>query len=238
MTMRSPKVAHDGPSSSRLAYLVGRLYLKVAGWDVKGELPAGGRGVLIAAPHTSNWDLPYMLAVAWVFRLKLNWLGKHTLFEKPVRGAFMRWLGGIGVDRRAPHGVVGQAAQRLIDSDGMYLAVAPAGTRAGGKHWKSGFYHIAHQAQVPIVCGFLDFGKKLGGVGPSFVPTGDINRDMDIIREFYRDMTGQTPGKESPIVLREELATLQKQSDAEAQPISQRVVAPGVETTPGDTAHP
>ncbi len=201
-------------------------------------MPAGGRCVLIASPHTSNWDLPYMLAVAWVYRLKINWLGKHTLFEKPIWGGFMRFLGGLAVDRRGAHGVVEQAAERLVNSNGMYLAVAPAGTRAGSKHWKSGFYHIAHRAQVPIALGFLDFGSKVGGVGGSFVPTGDIKRDMDKIREFYRGMVGHTPGKESPIVLREELASLQQAEEAEAAESDAQPLPAVAAPTPGDAAHP
>jgi len=178
--------------------------MKVAGWDVKGQLPKGGKGVLIASPHTSNWDLPYMMAVAWIFRLRINWLGKHTLF-KSWHGPFMRWLGGVPVDRSASHGVVDQAAALLTDSDGMYLAVAPAGTRGRAAHWKSGFYHIANTAKVPVVFAFLDFENKVGGVGPGFVPTGDIQADMDKIRAFYDGMKGFRPELSTLMMLKEEM---------------------------------
>ena len=117
----------------------------------------------------------------------------------------MRWLGGVPVDRRAAHGVVGQAAEMLTDADKMFLAVAPAGTRSKASHWKSGFYHIANSAQVPIVCAFLDFENKVGGVGPSFVPTGDIRADMDRIRAFYDGMKGYRPELSTKMVLKEEM---------------------------------
>ena len=202
--MRSSAIRHDGPASSRLAYAVGRLYLTLAGWKVEGELPPGGKGVLIAAPHTSGWDLPFMLSVAWVFRLRLNWLGKHTLF-RGAAGPFMRWLGGIPVDRRAPLGQVGQAVERFNNHSSMYLAIAPAGTRSQAKHWKSGFYRIAEGAGVPILCGFLDYGRKVGGVGPAIVPSGDVRADMDRLRAFYEGMTGLRADVSTAIVLREEL---------------------------------
>jgi 1-acyl-sn-glycerol-3-phosphate acyltransferase len=210
-TPSSPKRLDGGPSgpqrpaSSRALYAVGAAYLKLAGWTTSGELPPSAKGVLIAAPHTSGWDLPYMLAVAWVYGLELSWLGKHTLFAG-WRGPFMRWLGGVPVDRRAPHGLVAGVVAQLDASDGMILAIAPAGTRTSGGRWRSGFYHIANDARVPIICGFLDYGRKVGGVGPSFVPSGDVRADMDRIRAFYRGITGRYPDVVHTIELREELA--------------------------------
>ena len=201
--MRFGKGTHDGPRNSPVTHFIGQLYLKVAGWTTEGELPPSTKGVLIASPHTSGWDLPYMVAVSWVYGLDLNWLGKHTLFEG-YRGPFMRWLGGIAVDRRSRHGVVGSLVKRFAETDRMYLAIAPAGTRSRAKQWRSGFYHIAEGAQVPIICGFLDFGRKVGGVGPAIVPTGDVKADMDRIRAFYKDITGLRTGCSTEIRLREE----------------------------------
>lgn len=203
--MRWSAAPHDGPQSAPLTYIAGRLYLTLAGWTTEGELPRSSKGVLIAAPHTSNWDLPYMVAVAWVYGVKLNWLGKHTLFEG-LRGPFMRWLGGIAVDRRASNGVVGTLTKRFAESERMYLAIAPEGTRSTARQWHSGFYHIARAAQVPIVCGFLDFGRKVAGVGPAFVPTGDVKADMDRIRQFYAGIRGLRDGSDTEISLREEAA--------------------------------
>ena len=201
--MLSSRITHDGPASAWWLYWVARLWLKITGWQVAGEMPRGGRGVVIAAPHTSNWDLVFMLAVAWTFRARLHWLGKHTLFKGGF-GPLMRWLGGISIDRRIRGGVVAQAAARLKTPEGMSLAVAPAGTRSQAKHWKSGFYQIARAANVPIICGFLDYGRKVGGIGPSVVPTGDARADMDQLRAFYAGMQGKLPERSTPILLEEE----------------------------------
>ncbi len=203
--MRFAKARHDGPKSLPFTRFIGQLYLRVAGWTTEGELPPSSKGVLIAAPHTSGWDLPYMVAVAWVYGLDVNWLGKHTLFEG-YRGPFMRWLGGIAIDRRSKNGVVGTLVKRFAETDRMYLAIAPAGTRSQARQWRSGFYHIAMGAQVPIVCSFLDYGRKVGGVGPAFVPTGDIKADMDRIRAFYDGIKGLRDGRTTEIRLREESA--------------------------------
>lgn len=201
--MQGARVSHNGPTSSILAYPVGWIYLTFNGWRVEGELPSDPKAVVIAAPHTSGWDLPYMLSVAFVFRMGLSWLGKHSLFGG-AKGAFMRFLGGIPVDRRAKHGVVAQVVDRFNACDKMWLAIAPAGTRSRSTHWKSGFYHIAHQAQVPVVCTFLDYKRKVGGIGPSFVPTGDIRADMDRIRAFYEEITARYPDATTPIRLLDE----------------------------------
>ncbi len=201
--MRPPTVTHAAPPASILLYSAARVYLAVAGWKIEGELPPLKKAILIAAPHTSAWDGPHMLAVAWAFRLRLHWLAKHTLF-KGWRGPFMRWLGAIPVDRRAPRGLVGEVAERIANADGIILAIAPEGTRQRTEHWKSGFYRIAEAADVPILCGFLDYGRKVGGVGPALVPSGDVRRDMDRIRAFYAEITGLRPDASGVPRLREE----------------------------------
>ncbi len=203
--MRSPRVEHLGPPSSLAAYAVGRLFLGACGWRTEGDLPAVDKAVLIAAPHTSAWDGAFMLAVAWVYRLKLSWIGKHTLFEG-WKGPVLRWLGAIPVDRRAPHGQVAEVAARIRESGGMILAIAPEGTRGRAELWKSGFYHIAREANVPILCGYLDYRRKVGGVGPVILPSGDVHADMDRIRAFYRGVTGLKPEGFAEPRLREELA--------------------------------
>lgn len=180
------------------------LYLKVSGWEIEGELPDNPKAVVIAAPHSSNWDGPHMLAVAWAMRMRLSFLAKHTIFRRSVAGAFFRWAGGIPVDRRASHGVVAQVIDQFDQADKLWLAIAPAGTRSRGEHWKSGFYHIAHKAQAPVVCAFLDYKRKVGGVGPSFIPTGDVQADMDRIRKFYEGITACYPDQTTPVRLVEE----------------------------------
>jgi 1-acyl-sn-glycerol-3-phosphate acyltransferase len=170
---------------------------------VEGRLPHHTRAVVIAAPHTSNWDLPFMLAVSWVLGVRPAWLGKHLLFRPPF-GGLMRWLGGIPVDRRAPGGMVAEAAARLREADRLMLVVPPSGTRSRAVHWKSGFYHIARTAGVPILCTFLDYRRRVGGIGPTVVPTDDLAADMAIIRAFYEPIQGYRPAQTTPIRLAEE----------------------------------
>ena len=184
-------------------YGLGKLWMKSQGWKFEGELPADGKFMLICAPHTSNWDFIYLLAIMFIFRIKVSWMGKHTLFKKPF-GNFMKWLGGIPVDRTSTHGVVDQIAQRFAEQDDLIIAIAPEGTRHYKDHWKSGFYHIAYKAQVPLLLGYVDYEKKQAGSGPAFVPTGDVKKDMQVIRDFYQDIRGANPKDESRIVLREE----------------------------------
>jgi 1-acyl-sn-glycerol-3-phosphate acyltransferase len=157
---------------------------------MEGEVPDTPKYVLIAAPHTSNWDLPIMLCLAFAFRTSLFWMGKHTLFRRPF-GPIMRWLGGIPIDRREAHNVVELSAQLFRNAERLVMVVPPEGTRQKVRYWKTGFYRIAESAHVPIVLGFLDYRRKVGGLGPVVVPTGDIDADMVVIRAFYADITGK-----------------------------------------------
>ena len=165
--------------------------LRWLGWQVEGELPAGGKCVLIVAPHTSNWDLPIGLMVCFALRLEAYWMGKHTLFP-PLLGGIMRWLGGIPVNRGQASYLVALSAQAMRDADGpMQLIVPPEGTRGKTRHWKTGFYFIAQQAGVPIVLAFVDYERKVGGLGPLFEPTGDVEADMAAIKAFYAPIKGK-----------------------------------------------
>ncbi|NQT55822.1 MAG: lysophospholipid acyltransferase family protein [Desulfobacteraceae bacterium] len=168
--------------------------LRIAGWRTYGRLPATPKFVLVGAPHTSNWDLPYALFIFFVLRGKIYWLGKESLFRRPHRG-FFKWLGGIPIDRSKSKNVVAQSIQQFNQNKTMILTIAPEGTRARVKKWKTGFYHIAHGANVPIALGFLDYRRKLGGIGPSIYPTGNIDADMQTIRAFYDGITGKFPEK-------------------------------------------
>ncbi len=176
----------------------------VFGWDVEGDAPQVTRGVLIAAPHTTNWDLPHMLAASFIFRLRISWMGKHTLFRWPF-GWFMRKLGGIPIDRTSPHGVVEQVAERLRQADLLIIAVPPAGTRRKSNRWKSGFYWIAHSAGVPVICGSLDYQRRCAGLGFVFHPSGDVDADMAQVRAHYANIEGRYPALESTVRLKEEL---------------------------------
>ena len=188
----------------RVLAALGAVFLRLSGWRVEGKLPVwASRAVVIAAPHTTNWDLPYMLAVSWVLGIRPCWLGKRELFGAPF-GWLMRWLGGIPVDRSRRANLVEEAAQRLREAEHLFLVVPPSGTRSRAPHWKSGFYHIARAARVPIVCAFLDYERKVGGIGPVIVPSGDIGSDMDRLRVFYREIRGKYPERETPVRLSEE----------------------------------
>jgi 1-acyl-sn-glycerol-3-phosphate acyltransferase len=173
------------------------------GWEVVGEVPPGGKFVLVGAPHTSNWDFPFTLAAVYSLRLKISWMGKDSIFKGPF-GAVMRRLGGIAINRESANGVVGQMVKKFQESKHLVVAIAPSGTRKKTDYWKSGFYWIAHNAQVPVLCGYLDYGRRKAGIGLSFIPTGDIQRDMDRIREFYRGIRGKKPALMTRIRFRDE----------------------------------
>ena len=160
------------------------------GWRVEGSGPDIPRAVVVAAPHTSNWDLVFTLAIAATLGIRVSWMGKHTLFRPPF-GRLMRAVGGLPVDRRASHGAVEAAVELLTSHDRLFLIISPEGTRGRSERWKTGFYRIAQGAGVPIVLGFLDYGRKVGGLGKVFVPTGDVEKDMEEIRVFYAPIRGK-----------------------------------------------
>ncbi len=178
-------------------------FLRMTGWKQEGEIPAARGYVLIAAPHTSNWDLIYLLAHAWAFGVKVSWMGKHQIFGGPA-GPLMRALGGIPVRRDRAGGLVGQMAEAFEKNPSLVLTVPPEGTRGYVPYWKSGFYQIAKAAGVPIVMSFLDYGRRVGGFGPALVPTDDVRADMDEIRAFYSDKEGLYPDDVGEIRLKEE----------------------------------
>ncbi len=167
-------------------------FLKLAGWKVLGALPAqASKSVFIAAPHTSNWDLPYTLMVSFVLRLNIHWMGKASIFRFPF-GPLMRWLGGVAVDRSKANNLVAASAQAIREAPGaLQLIVPPEGTRSKTRYWKTGFYHIAVMAQVPIVMAYMDYERKISGLGPMFLPTGDLEADMVRIKAFYAPFKGK-----------------------------------------------
>lgn len=167
-------------------------FLKLRGWRIEGSLPPeASKSVFIAAPHTSNWDLPYTLMVAFALRLNVYWMGKSSIFRWPF-GLVMRWLGGIAVNRDQSTNLVAASAQAIANADGpLQLIVPPEGTRSKARYWKSGFYYIALQAKVPIVMAYMDYAEKRSGLGPLFEPTGDFEKDMVAIKAFYAPIKGK-----------------------------------------------
>jgi 1-acyl-sn-glycerol-3-phosphate acyltransferase len=180
------------PVLEAFLHRVSRLILNLAGWRTEGQLPPISKFILVGAPHTSNWDLPFTLLMAFAFRARIHWMGKEAIFRRPFKGLF-QWLGGIPVQRSQSHNLVEQSIQQFHRHDHLILTIAPAGTRKRVIRWKTGFYHIACGAEVPIVLGFLDYRRKVGGIGPVVYPTGNITADMETIRAFYDGVTGKHP---------------------------------------------
>jgi len=192
-----------GPRCSRLAHWVGRSWLAAFGWRIEGQVPPVAKGVFIAAPHTSNWDMPHMLAVAWTLGFRVSWMGKSAMFRWPF-GGFMRWLGGIPIDRSKRGNMVERVAEQFARAPALYLVIPVSGTRSRTEYWKSGFYHIARAAEVPIACTFLDYARMAGGVGLVIEATGNLSADMDRLREFYSGVQAKWPELTSRVRLVEE----------------------------------
>lgn len=204
--------------SAKAKYVVGWTWLKVFGWEIETVTPPVDKFVLVAAPHTSGWDLPFMLATSYVMEMPISWMGKQELFAAPF-GWFMKALGGIPIDRSRKHNVVSWSIEVLGKADRLCLAVPAKGTRARAPYWKSGFYHIARGANVPIALARLDFKRKRSGIGAFIMPTGDVRADMDQIRAFYATVTAKFPELEGEARLREE-------DDLASVPVSAPTSAP------------
>jgi len=168
------------------------LVLGLAGWKTIGKPIADQRFVLIGAPHTSNWDFPLMLMVVLKLQLKLHWMGKDTLFMFPF-GGLMRWLGGIPIDRSQHNGVVDQVVQEYANNPQLVVLIPPEGTRSKVRQWKTGFYHIACKAGIPILMGYLDTTSREAGLADFFHPTGNVDADIREIRAFYASKKGLRP---------------------------------------------
>ncbi|AEG45479.1 1-acyl-sn-glycerol-3-phosphate acyltransferase [Isoptericola variabilis] len=174
-----------------LRRVIAGLYWRLSRWTLRSEPAPREAGILVGAPHTSNWDFVLMLAIAWRLGLDVRWLGKHTLF-RGWRGPVMRALGGIPVDRRDPSRVVADVLERVRRGEVFHLVVTPEGTRSGSG-WKSGFYRIAREADLPVTLGYVDRTTMTTGLGPTIRLTGDVRADMDRIRAFYADKAGVNP---------------------------------------------
>ncbi|MES2129114.1 MAG: lysophospholipid acyltransferase family protein [Pseudomonadota bacterium] len=184
----------DTPVVNTLTRGASHALLRLCGWRAEGltpeQLAAQPKFVLIAAPHTSNWDFPFTLMLCFVLRMRVYWMAKASLFAWPI-GWLSRWLGGIAIDRSASNNTVQATIDAFARHERLIVIVAPEGTRGKVTHWKTGFYHMAHGAGVPIAMAYLDFKRKRGGIGQMFVTTGDIDADMAQIQQFYRGITGK-----------------------------------------------
>ena len=177
--------------------IIGKLILQLAGYKIIDTTPKGvqnyQKAVMIAAPHTSNWDYVYTMAALYALDVPIKYLGKASLFKFPL-GFLIKKLGGIPVKREQKNNMVNDMAQMINESMEQMILIIPAeGTRSYSKDWKSGFYHIAQTAGVPIILGFLDFGKKEVGFLDEFNPTGNYENDLKIIQKKYVGITPKYP---------------------------------------------
>lgn len=182
----------DTPLINTLMRWISKSILGLLGWQIQGKAPTVSKYVLIAAPHTSNWDFPLTLMVCFSLQIKVYWMGKASLFP-PVMGSIMRWLGGIPVDRSRQGNLVQGTIDAFNQSKELIVIVPPEGTRSKVTQWKSGFYYIAHGADLPIALGFMDYAKKIAGVEILFHPSGDISVDLPKIQAFYHGISGKNP---------------------------------------------
>ncbi len=185
-----------GPSvprrGNRLMRAVGRAMMSASGWKFEGQMPDEPKFVIIVAPHTSNWDFFVGLAALFALGFRISFMGKHTIFRWPL-GIFMRWLGGIPVERSVSMDRVHETVEAFNRNDRLILAVAPEGTRKLVKDWKTGFYYVADGAHVPIVPVAFDFGRKVVGIAPPVRTTGNREADMREIKAFYCNVVAKHP---------------------------------------------
>jgi 1-acyl-sn-glycerol-3-phosphate acyltransferase len=182
----------DAPKGlgSEIIRMIALAWLKLNGWKMAGDWPREiQKCVLLAAPHTSNWDGLNMLAAAGYFRIRLRWMGKKALTEGPF-GWIVRRSGCVPVDRSGGKDTVGQTVAAFAATDVMVLAISPEGTRSLTEGWRSGFYHIAHAARVPIVLSVLDYGHKTISLAGHIIPSGDYAADLVWMKAQYAAARG------------------------------------------------
>jgi 1-acyl-sn-glycerol-3-phosphate acyltransferase len=176
--------------------------LRLFGWRLRFRPLPGPRGIVVVYPHTSNWDFPIGLFGKWALDLPFRWLAKDSLFRGPL-GKFMRYLGGEPVDRSTTSGTIERQAERMLAADWYWLAITPEATRSYRPNWRSGFYHLALAAKVPLVLVYIDYPGKVLGVVDHLYLTGDREADMAAIAAVYAGHQGLHPENAAPIVLSE-----------------------------------
>jgi 1-acyl-sn-glycerol-3-phosphate acyltransferase len=164
------------------------------GWKAEGVIPHPRKFVIIAAPHTSNWDFVYYIGLTQTLGIMPHFMAKTALFRWPMRN-FMLDMGGVPIDRKKGGNYVQAMIDEFASRDEFMLTIAPEGTRGSVKQWKTGFYHIALGAGVPMVVGMMDYGRKTGGLGPAIWPTGNYEADMAKVAEIYASVTPKHPEK-------------------------------------------
>jgi 1-acyl-sn-glycerol-3-phosphate acyltransferase len=195
---QEPKSGARRPAPLSLRQRLARALLRWSGWRLVGEAPPVSRCVIIFAPHTSSWDFPLLLAVRCAFGQPVAYLAKHTLFKFPFAG-LLRRTGAIPVDRTERHALVSTLAQAFREREWLWLALSPEGTRDRTDHWKSGFYHVAREAGVPLLLAFIDARRRECGLGGLVSLTGDADADLARLRAFFSDKQGIVPERASDI---------------------------------------
>jgi 1-acyl-sn-glycerol-3-phosphate acyltransferase len=188
-----PSTARPAPFrglGSEIVRWLSLVYLRLNGWRLRGDWPPIPRAVLVAAPHTSNWDGLNMLAAAGAYRIKLRWMGKKSLTTGPFGGLIKR-LGCVPIDRSGPHDVVRTMADAFAAEPALILAIPPEGTRSLARAWKSGFHSIAQTAQVPIIISVLDYGTKTMSIRAVLNPSADYDADLALLQTCYRGAQGK-----------------------------------------------
>jgi len=188
---------------SKLVITIAKSILRLIGWRTHVIPPPSSSYVMIGAPHTTNWDFVLALLLMIVEKIPIRIMGKDSLFRGPM-GIFMRSLGAFPVYREESRNMVDQVAAKFDEYDDLIIGIAPEGTRGKSSRWKTGFYYIALKAEVPIALAYLDYENKVVGLGPSIIPTGDIQTDFEIIRNFYSAIVGKFPQKQGEIRISED----------------------------------
>lgn len=175
--------------------MISKFIFWLCGWKVVGDVPKElGKFIMIAAPHTSNWDLLYARGAFYIMDINVRYTIKKELFFFPL-GWFLRAMGGIPIDRKSKSNMIDKMIALYDDYDELCILITPEATRSHSKEWKKGFYHIANGANIPISLGYLDYKKKHAGVGPLITPSGDYEKDIKVIKDFYREITPKYPEK-------------------------------------------
>lgn len=192
-----PNVPRRG---NRLSQWIGLILMHLIGWRMRGEFPNVPKGMLVIAPHTSNYDGVVSVAAILALRLQLFFFVKDSAFIWPF-GGLMRWFGAVPVDRESSRDMVGFTASKYSSKDALMLAIAPEGTRKSSPAWKTGFYWIAHRAGVPLIMVSFDYGKKEVVILGSFTPTGNIEQDLPLIIGSFKGMVPRHPDRLSAQLL-------------------------------------
>ena len=194
----------ERPLARGFAPWLGATLLRCFGWTVVLAQPVPARCVVIFFPHTSNWDTVIGLCVKFMTGLPIRFAGKDTLFKVPLLGRLLLRWGGVPVNRRERTGFIEEMTARFRRSEELRLAIAPEGTRGRAPYWKSGFYHLARAADVPLALGFIDYPRREVGLGGYLDLTGNVPADMARLRAFYAAKRGRHPQNQGPVRLRDE----------------------------------